>query len=155
MRTRSGKYGSCDTTTTLSLVTARSISIASAPTAIAYSNAGMVFSGSSARAPRWPWTAGLNPLFSILGSPQLALAAVAATQALLAAMVGTGVLGAVNADLGGRLAADTAGEGRGLSHSVSALGLARPCSSWPRARAWRAPAGSAQFGSAAPPGPRS
>jgi hypothetical protein len=46
--------GSCETTTTSSRVTATSNSSASAPTEIAYSNPGSVFSGRMARAPRWP-----------------------------------------------------------------------------------------------------
>ena len=43
-------------TMTLSRVTAMSISSASTPAAMAYANAGMVFSGRMARAPRWPCT---------------------------------------------------------------------------------------------------
>src|SRR5689334_22558082 len=50
------RCGSCDTTRTSSLVTATSISRKSTPTWMAYSNAGIVFSGRIARAPRWPCT---------------------------------------------------------------------------------------------------
>ncbi len=48
--------GSCETTSTSSLVTARSSSIASVPASMACRKAGSVFSGSTARAPRWPCT---------------------------------------------------------------------------------------------------
>src|SRR5580700_6983531 len=100
----------------------------STPTPIAYSNAGKVFSGRMARAPRCPCTRIFGAAGSIavhassrnasrIGDPlilrpaQLALAAIAASKAFLAAMIRTCVLGAVNADLGGGLAADATGEG--------------------------------------------
>jgi hypothetical protein len=47
-------------------------------------------------------------------TPEVALAAIAAPVTLLAAVVGTGVLGATHADVGGRLAADVANEGHGF-----------------------------------------
>ena len=46
----------------------------------------------------------------------LALAAIAASLALLAAMVVTDILGAIHADLGRGLLADTAHEGSGFAH---------------------------------------
>ena len=56
LHTGGSRMGSCEMTMTLSFVTAISISSASTPWAMAYSNAGIVFSGRRARAPRWPWT---------------------------------------------------------------------------------------------------
>ncbi len=53
----------------------------------------------------------------ILLTPEIALAAVAASAAFFAAVVGTRVLGAVNANPGRRLAADAARESGSLCHS--------------------------------------
>jgi hypothetical protein len=57
----------------------------------------------------------------ILGPSLLALAAVAAALAFCAAMIFAGVLGAINADLGGRLSTDAACEGDGLTHGSGLL----------------------------------
>ena len=104
-----------------------------------------VFSGRMARAPRWPWTrifgaAGIisayasspgtrMPLESprrLHGHSNLAVRRNSHWQqslhrmAFLAAMIRTSVLGAVDADIGGRFAADAACQGYGIGHSYSA-----------------------------------
>jgi hypothetical protein len=55
----------------------------------------------------------------VLRTPEVALAAVAAAFAFFAQVIGAGVLGAVDADFGGRLVADAALERSGLSHGYS------------------------------------
>ena len=57
----------------------------------------------------------------ILGPSLLTLAAVAAAMAFYAAMVLAGVLGAIHADLGGRLPTDVAREGDRLTHGSGLL----------------------------------
>jgi hypothetical protein len=56
---------------------------------------------------------------SILISPEIALAAIAAALAFFAQVIGAGVLGAVDADFGGWLVADRALESSGLSHGFT------------------------------------
>ena len=111
---------------TLSFVTAMSSSRTSTPEAMAYSNAGNVFSGRIARAPRCPCTRIFGAAGNIAAADQhceqrshelvlipaqLALAAIAAAQTFLTTVVGTGILRAIDADVGRRLAADAACEG--------------------------------------------
>ena len=100
---------------TLSFVTAISSSSTSTPTPMAYSNAGRVFSGRMARAPRWPWTRIFGSAESIAVEKRtksarsashqswvrrnIALAAIAAAQAFLAAMIIASIFGAVDANL--------------------------------------------------------
>jgi hypothetical protein len=57
----------------------------------------------------------------IFGPPLLALAAIAAPLAFHAAMIVADVLGAIHADLAGRLLADAAREDYGLTHDSCSL----------------------------------
>ena len=59
---------------------------------------------------------GVSPRRLIVVAPEIALAAVAAAFALFTQVIGAGVLGAVDANLGGRLLTDAALESCGLSH---------------------------------------
>ena len=60
----------------------------------------------------------------VLVAPQLALAAIAAAFASLAPMVGAAVLGAIDANVRGRLVANAAKEGNDFTHRIYFSGFA-------------------------------
>jgi hypothetical protein len=67
------------------------------------------------------------PRASFHRPPQFALAAIAASMAFFAPVIRAGVLGAVYANVGGRLAADAACHCRGIGHILILLPLYFVC----------------------------